>query len=254
MGRAFELRKEVELEASPEQVWEAIATGPGVDSWFMGRNVVEPGEGGIVRLTLGGQSQENTVTAWEPGKRLAHRGAEPDDGSFMAIEYLLEGRDGGGTVLRMVQSGVLGDDWETEYEAMKTGWDMYLHKLVQYLTYFPGRSATPVFAIRQQGTDPERAWEAFTRELGLSGTVAEGDKARITLDGSDPVGGEVEGVVDYVDHPIFLGVRTPDALYRFIHSGPARGNVVVLGHHLFFDADQHKAEASWQSWLDAVLT
>ncbi|MEZ0070933.1 SRPBCC domain-containing protein [Planotetraspora sp. GP83] len=125
MGRAFELRKEVELEATPGQVWEATATGPGVDSWFMGRNVVEPGEGGIVRLTLGGQSQENTVTAWEPGKRLAHRGAEPDDGNFMAFEYLLEGREGGGTVLRMVQSGVLGDDWETEYEAIKTGWDTY---------------------------------------------------------------------------------------------------------------------------------
>lgn len=27
------------------------------------------------------------------------------------------------------QSGMPGGDWETEYEAMKEGWDMYLHKL-----------------------------------------------------------------------------------------------------------------------------
>jgi hypothetical protein len=31
-------------------VWEAIATGPGLDSWFMGRNEVEPREGGTVRI------------------------------------------------------------------------------------------------------------------------------------------------------------------------------------------------------------
>jgi uncharacterized protein YndB with AHSA1/START domain len=43
MGRKFENHQEVELDASPEQVWEAIATGPGIDSWFMGRNEVEQG-------------------------------------------------------------------------------------------------------------------------------------------------------------------------------------------------------------------
>ena len=30
----------------------------------------------------------------------------------MAFEYLIEGRDGGSTVLRLVHSGMLGDDWE----------------------------------------------------------------------------------------------------------------------------------------------
>ena len=48
MGHHFEDHEEAELQATPEQVWEAIATGPGIDSWFMGRNQVEPGEGGKV--------------------------------------------------------------------------------------------------------------------------------------------------------------------------------------------------------------
>ena len=38
MGHEFEADKRAELDATPEQVWEAIATGPGIDSWFMGRN------------------------------------------------------------------------------------------------------------------------------------------------------------------------------------------------------------------------
>jgi hypothetical protein len=50
-------------------VWEAIATGPGIDSWFMGRNEVEPREGGRARMTLAGHTQESTVAAWEPSKQ-----------------------------------------------------------------------------------------------------------------------------------------------------------------------------------------
>jgi uncharacterized protein YndB with AHSA1/START domain len=46
MSRDFELHKEMELDASPEQVWEAIATGPGISSWFMGPHEVEPHVGG----------------------------------------------------------------------------------------------------------------------------------------------------------------------------------------------------------------
>lgn len=41
MGHPFEIELEEHLPATPEQVWDAIATGPGVDSWFMGRNEIE---------------------------------------------------------------------------------------------------------------------------------------------------------------------------------------------------------------------
>ena len=54
MGREWEQHDDVEVDATPQQVWEAIATGPGYDSWYMGRTEVEPGEGGAVRTDLGG--------------------------------------------------------------------------------------------------------------------------------------------------------------------------------------------------------
>ncbi|MEH1015817.1 SRPBCC domain-containing protein [Micromonospora sp. CPCC 206060] len=248
MGHHFELHKHIELAATPEQVWEAIATGPGVDSWFMGRTEIEPREGGRIRLTLAGHVEEATVAAWEPGKRFADRTETQPDGTFMATEYLIEGRDQGSTVLRLVQSGVLGDNWESEYEAMRTGWDMYLGTLAAYLTHFPGRTALPVSAFRPGAGDPDPVWAAVTDAFGLSGPATEGQPVTLAVDGLPPV----EGVVDLAGLPTYLGVRTADALFRFVHSGADRGNTLVIGHHLFTDDDPARTEQAWRNWLTTL--
>ena len=41
MPHPFRIETSVEIEATPEEVWEAITTGPGVDSWLMGRTEVD---------------------------------------------------------------------------------------------------------------------------------------------------------------------------------------------------------------------
>ncbi|MFC6018459.1 SRPBCC domain-containing protein [Plantactinospora solaniradicis] len=246
MGHKFEMRKDIELDATPEQVWEAIATGPGVDSWFMGRTEVTPGEGSRGSFTIAGTTEEMTVTGWEPAKRFAYRSDPGPDDAFMAMEWLIEGRDQGSTVLRLVQSGVLGDNWETEYEAMQVGWNMYLSTLAAYLTHFPGRSGAPVAAYRPGAGEPDRVWTAVASAFGITGPVTEGAPARLHIDGLPPI----DGVVDLACLPTYLGVRTSDALYRFIHSGTDRGNVLVLGHHLFADdQDPARAEQAWQEWV-----
>jgi uncharacterized protein YndB with AHSA1/START domain len=249
MGHEFEVRKEIELPATPEQVWDAIATGPGLDSWFMGRNEIEPREGGAARLTIAGHTDEATVVGWEPGKRFADRTATADDGSFMATEYLIEGRDQGSTVLRMVQSGVLGDNWETEFEAMKVGWDLYLGTLAAYLRHFPGRTATPVTVIRPDAGDPDRVWPAVAAALGATHPLTEGAPVRVAV--AD--GRAVDGVVDLSTPSMFLGVRTAGGLYRFVHSGRERGNALFLSHHVFDpDAEPLDTEQFWQQWLDQL--
>ena len=245
MAHPFEVRKEIEVDASPEEVWEAIATGPGIDSWFMGTNEVEPREGGRARMTLPGWSMESTVTAWDPPKRFVTETEHGEDGRFMAFEYIIEGREGGSTVVRFVHSGFLaGDDWETEYEALKSGDPMYIEKLAEYLTYFLGRIGKPVSAYGPQ-VDREQAWTVFQGALGLTGEVAEGDQVRLTADGLAPI----EGVVDHVS-PETLGVRTGDGIYRFIHG---LGGTAVLGHHIFSDVDQQETERAWQSWVERAF-
>jgi uncharacterized protein YndB with AHSA1/START domain len=242
MAHPFEVRKEIEVQATPEEVWEAIATGPGVDAWFMGRNEIEPREGGTSRMTLPGFTLESTVTVWDPPKRLVLETPTEADGRFMAFEYIVEGRAGGSTVVRFVHSGFLaGDDWETEYEGLKSGDPMYLDKLAQYLTYFRGRRATPVSAWGPQ-VDRDRMWRVVRSALGLPDTAAVGDQVRATLEGLPPI----EGVVDYVS-PDAIGVRTDDGLFRFIYG---LGGTVVVGHHIYAPSDQQQLEQAWQAWIE----
>jgi hypothetical protein len=76
--------------------------------------------------------------------------------------------------------------------------------------------------------DRERAWNLFRSGLGLPGSVALDERVTLTPTGLEPI----EGVVDYLS-PSFLGVRSEDALYRFIH---AFTGSVMIGHHDFSGA------------------
>jgi hypothetical protein len=61
----------------------------------------------------------------------------------------------------------------------------------------------------------------------------------------------IDGVVDYVtaDH---LGVRTADALYRFLRG--FYGSGVVVGHHLFDTSlDPARVAHVWQDWLTVLF-
>jgi uncharacterized protein YndB with AHSA1/START domain len=246
MAHPFEFTYEIKVDATPEEVWDAIATGPGIDSWFMGRNEVEPREGGTARTELPGWPMESTVTAWEPPRRFATRSPEGEDGSVHAFEFIVEGRGQGTTVVRWVHSGFLGDNWEAEYEGLSEGDPMYFDKLAQYLTYFRGRTATPVNVFGPQVADREHAWKVFRGGLGLAGPVALGDQVRLTPDGLTPM----EGVVDYLS-PSFLGVRTDDCLYRFMYTFDGS---VGLGHHIFTDGvEQEETEEAWRSWLTKLF-
>jgi uncharacterized protein YndB with AHSA1/START domain len=248
MAHPFEIKDEVTVDATPEQVWDAITTGPQVDSWFMGRNEIEPRQGGAVRTDVGDFAMESTVTACEPPKRFAHQSGEGPDGVSMAFEWQIEGRDGGRTVLRFVHSGFLGgEDWEAEYDALSKGDPMYLHKLAQYLTYFGGRiAARNIFAPSLQVADGPRVWSKIKDSLALSGTVALGDRVRATLDGLPPI----DGVLDYAT-PEFVGVRNSDGLYRFIHG---HDGSVVVEHHIFAeDKAQTESVEAWQAWLSRMF-
>ncbi|WP_248963240.1 SRPBCC family protein [Sphaerisporangium perillae] len=242
MRHQFEVREEIALDATPEEVWEAIATGPGIDSWFMGHNEVEPGS--MVRHSLMGQTQTSSVTAWEPGKRFSHQTEQNPDGTFMAFDYLIEGRGQGSTVLRLVHSGFLGDDWEAQYDALKKGDGMYLHKLAAYLKHFPGRTSSfNVLVPGPQVPDHERVWSAFKNALGVTGELTEGTRVRLSVAGLPAA----EGVVERADYPSVPSVCTADALYMFMHG--YRDTVVVEQHGFTAGADGRAAEEAWKSWL-----
>jgi uncharacterized protein YndB with AHSA1/START domain len=245
VAQPFEIIDQIEVPASPEQAWEAISTGPGMDAWFMGTSEVEPGEGGKVKMTGPGFTAESTITSWDPPNHFRYESPVGEDGTQHAFEYTIEARDRG-TAIRWHHSGFLGGDWEAEYEAMQAGDPAYFFKLGQYLTYFFGRKATPVEAFGPKVEDSEQAFKLMRSGLGLGGPVAVGEKVRLTPQGFEPM----EGEVDWVSKD-FLGVRTDHAMLRFIHAfyGP-----LMIGHHVFTEGvDRKEAEEAWTSWLNGLV-
>jgi uncharacterized protein YndB with AHSA1/START domain len=233
MGREFASRHDAQVPATPEQVWDAIATGPGISSWFIGRTEID---GGTVRTAFGeGWIPAGQVTASDPPTTFGYRSDTAPDGRFLAHEYLVEGRAGASTVLRAVTSGFLpGDDWAAEYEAMTYGTEMFFHTLVEYLTHFRGRVGVPVTAFGPPVTDWDATWARLHAELGLTGAPAAGDRARVR--GAD-------GVV-YFTNPHTLGVRTPDTMYRFIRG--LHGSMIAAHEHF---TTPPAGDTTWQAWL-----
>jgi hypothetical protein len=69
---------------------------------------------------------------------------------------------------------------------------------------------------------------------------------RFTPDGLPPV----EGVIDFVN-PDAVGIRTNDALYRFVRG--FQGGMVI-GHHVFSaGVDREQAERAWRAWLSRLF-
>src|SRR5207247_1696958 len=67
---------EVEVPGTPEEVWQAIATGPGISSWFVPTEFEErDGKPVAVKLNFGpGMESRSVVTAWDPPRMFAGRG------------------------------------------------------------------------------------------------------------------------------------------------------------------------------------
>ncbi|MER7715439.1 SRPBCC family protein [Streptomyces flaveolus] len=247
MTREFEVRREQELPATPERVWDAVATGTGNLGWLYPMEV-EPRVGG--KVTRG----DSTVVAWEPPSHFAVRAAQ-DGGFSNTLTYRVEPADGGTSRLRMgihwVHTGVVDDTWEwdTKTDAAEKHVDFYQHSLAEYLNHFAGRPAVYVRASRTERTDDPADFTALRRRLGLDDDSAVGDRLSLDLPGTD--GGPTEVVVDWLDAD-FVGLRGPDALYRFFN-GSSWNWPIWLGHHLFAqDADEESATKAWVAWLNGA--
>ncbi|MCX4765825.1 SRPBCC domain-containing protein [Streptomyces sp. NBC_01275] len=264
MPREFRVRREQVLPATPEQVWNAVATGEGNLGWLYPMEI-EPRVGGTVSR---GQA---TVVEWAPSRRLACR-SDGENGFSNTLDYTVEAQGDTGTRLSMgihwVHPGSPDDGWDTRADAAERHFDFYRHSLAEYLRHFAGRPARYVKAVRPDPAAPG-ALTAVCERLGMTGPVRAGDTVKIVLPHQagaavgSPVGSAVgppagapaeavvEAVVDRFDAG-FLGLRTGDALYRFFDGSPWDWPL-WLGHHLYApDVDPEDATRAWDEWLTEV--
>ncbi len=236
----------VEVPGTPEEVWAAIASGPGIGSWFVPTEL-EGREGGPVVQHFGpGMDAEGVITAWEPPRRLAF-GAT--DGSGLAFEWLVEAREGGSCVVRLVNSGFgTGEEWDDQYDAMTEGWSIFLANLRLHRTHFPGQAASCALPTAMWDMTQEDAWGLLLETLGL-GTPEVGGSATST---APALGGQVVEVVAPHHVTVLLTEPAPGvAFFAAERAGPALGVSAWL--YLYGpDAAGLAARegARWQDWLN----
>lgn len=248
------IQVEVEVPGTPEEVWRAIATGPGISSWFVPAEFEErDGKPVAVKLDFGpGMVSRAEVTAWQPPLKWTAESAGWAPGMpSLANEWSVEARDGGVCVVRIVNSLFAStDDWDNQLEGTENGWPAFFRTLRIYLTHFRGqRSAVMRWMAPAAGTEAE-AWDALTAPLGLTG-VSVGQ--RVTAPAGVPPFG---GVVEYL-------TRSPnDALLRVDRPGPGVaalgtincGGPILVALNFYLYGDEAAATAAretplWEAWI-----
>jgi len=245
------IHAEIEVPGTPEQVWEAIATGPGISSWYVPHAVEERTDGAMLASFGPGMDAPGRVAAWEPPERVVFDGGDADSG--LAFEWSVEARDGGTCIVRLVNSGFgSGEDWDDQYDAMESGWALFLFNLKLHLEHFAGRRATALLPMASWSTDQDTAWTALTNRLGIDPHPAVG--ASIVVDPTDGLG--FAGTVAAAgERSIAMLLTEPAEGTGFIAAESAGGeSSVSIWMYLYGeDREAHAARDTprWTAWLGA---
>ena len=247
---------ETEVPGTPAEVWQAIATGPGISSWFV-RTEFEERDGVPVTVTSHfgpGMDDVARVTAWDPPRRFATENeALGPKAPSLATEWIVEARSGSTSIVRVVNSLFTeSDDWDNQLESFEGGWATFFRILNIYLAHFRGQPCAQFRVMSLVEEPASNAWQALTGPLNVSGAQA---GQRWTKSGEPGLSGYVEprgaGVPENtlllrIDDP------APGIVSIFAHSG---GHQVYAGMDFFLYGDgarttAARAEPLWQAWLN----
>ena len=248
------IQVEVEVPGTPEEIWQAIATGPGVTCWFVPTEMVErDGKPVVIKHDFGpGMESEATVTAWDPPRRFAAEspGWMPNSPP-MATEWSVEARAGGVCVVRVVHSLFAStDDWDGQLEGVESGWPAFFRILRLYLDHFRGQRCAPMQLMAPAAGTEAAGWGTLMTDLGLNGVTA-GQRWTAPA-GVPPLSGTLE----------HAGQGPYSALLRLDKPGPGVaylsavdcGGSVLVSLYFYLYGDQAAGVVSrekplWQAWM-----
>jgi uncharacterized protein YndB with AHSA1/START domain len=256
-GRRY-VQAEIEVPGTPEEVWKAIATGPGISSWFVPTQLETDQGGTPVKVVShfgpdASMDSVATVTAWEPPRRFV--GESPGEGPnapSVATEWTVEARSGGTCLVRVVHSWFAStDDWDGQFEGHEYGWAAFFRILRLYLASFRGQPCSAFQLMAFAPGPTATAWVTLTDPLGLS-TASEGQHVK------SPAGApHLSGVVERVGAPEY-----PELLLRLDEPGPGiahlfampMGGDICVPVRLYLYGDRAaivaaREEPRWQAWL-----
>jgi uncharacterized protein YndB with AHSA1/START domain len=254
------IQVEVEVHGTPEEVWQAIATGPGISSWFV-PSEVEEREGGTAVSHFGpGTSMDSVakITAWDPPQRFSMESQDlGPNAPPVASEWIVEARSGGTCVVRVVNSLFAStDDWDNQLESWEGGWPGFFRILRLYLTHFRGQRCSAMQLGGVASDSKSKAWAALTEPLGLAGATI-GQRVSAPA-GELSLAGLVEAVgpAEYPELLLRLHEPAPGIAHLFAMD---MGGQIYLSIRLYLYGDHASAvvardEPLWQAWMNEHLS
>lgn len=244
---------ELVVPGTPEQVWQAMATGPGNTAWFT-QTTIDERIGGTVHFNFGPNGKsKGEVTAWQPPSRFGYverdwaEGAPP-----VATEITVTARSGDRCVVRMVHSLFAStDDWDDQLEGFEAGWPGFFQVLRIYLAHCAGMKATSFLVMTSVQAPPLDVWQQLTKGLGLAGTDVGEEWA---LQAPEALSGTIERVEQNErQRYVLLRLHQPApgiALIGIYGIGDATNTSMAF--YFYGDDAEERAAASepkWHDWL-----
>jgi uncharacterized protein YndB with AHSA1/START domain len=247
---------EVEVPGTPEEVWQAIASGAGISAWFVPTEIEERVGGNAVSHFGPGNSMDSVakITAWDPPRRYT---AETQEGPGpIATEWTVTARAGGTCTVRVVHSWFASsDEWDAQFEGHQEGWQAMFRTLRLYLTRFRGMTGESIPLMGIVKKSKLEAWSALTAALGIGPTAA---GQHLTISGEAPL---LAGVVERVGedghlHELMLRLDAPAPGIAHFACAAQAGDQVFVVIRLYFYGEQAAATAArdaprWQAWMQA---
>src|SRR3954471_15160142 len=85
------------VEASPDEVWEALTDEDRLEEWLGPEGELDPVEGGEIAVRDGDEERAGTVETVEEGERFAFTWSRPGEGESF-VEFTIEALPGGSRV------------------------------------------------------------------------------------------------------------------------------------------------------------
>jgi uncharacterized protein YndB with AHSA1/START domain len=254
-------RRRVEMEfvapARTEDVWRAVATGPGYAAWFIRAEIEERAGGALCFIFGPDAATSGEVTVWETPRRFGYVERDWSEGAPPVFTEIVLWPRGESQCLVNMSHWIETDSdaWDSDLESFEAGWPGFFDVLAIYLRQWPGQPAAPFQAMSMAQGEPTAIWTKLTSALGVGGANA--GERRMLL-GPEPRHVLVEKVLQ-------------DQKIRFVLlrlDGPAPG-VMIIGTYAWGqgvqasvsrfcygdDAEARAAdlEPKWRAWMSEMF-
>lgn len=248
-SRSIELA--IEVPGRPEEVWRAVATGPGISSWYVPHSVEER-EGGAAMASFGPEPEMQVpgrVAAWDPPRRLLFDGGEGVEG--LSFEWSVEAGAGGACTVRLRSTGFsAGEEGKAQCEGMIEGWQLFLLNLRLHLEHFRGQTARAALPTATWTGPRQETWSRLTAALGIPSAPAVGERIEVSAPETPALAGTVADAAPW-RLALLLDQPAPGTAFLAAEGSGEEVSVSIWSYLYGRDgfAAAQRDEPRWRQWL-----